>query len=373
MRFALAAMTSVALASCGAPADQTTDAPTGATTLATYPDATGTYPIASTLVPPGSSPTAVDPATACPRSDPSAIFSDEGEMMEGSAMAERNLGVINRYVAANPEVSTQPFLDWSADPPRVVIGFTGDLAPHRAALEPLLADPERVLICSVAFNSAQISAVATEIQQQMTAGGPMVGVFGGTSAVEVQLAAYGEDFAAQLVATYGDIVKVRVGLFPYPMTDELAASTEPDPACASDISGPIDMSGLRAEVRLASNALAQGTDTDGKVVFTNTGTADVSFESGDPLTGVVVMPGTTDVVGTFTGVLAGTGAGAVLAPGESTEVGLVVGTASCIPANGFMLPPGEYEVVVVAVVDYLQQPPVNRLVSIPAPLVVIAP
>ena len=67
------------------------------------------------------------------------------------------------------------------------------------------------------------------------------------------------------------------------------------------------------------------------------------------------------------------GAGAVLAPGESTEVGLVVGTASCIPANGYMLRPGEYEVVVVAVVDYLQQPPVNRLVSIPAPLVVIAP
>ncbi len=378
MRAVLAAMTILTVASCGSPAESTggadsasTAAP-GITNLDVPPDATATFPTASTLVAPGRSPSPVDPAQACPDSEPSAIFADEEEMTEGSAMAERNIGVINQYAAANPEVSTQPYLDWSSDPPRVVVGFTGDLAPHQDALRPQLADPDRVLICQVPFSGGQLQAIAQEIQRSMVPGGPVVGVGAGASAVNVTVTADGEAFAADLIAAYGAAVEVQVGLLPYPMPAELAASTEVVAACAADIAGPTGMDGLVAEPSLGSGAVVAGEATEGRVVFTNTGTSDVSFETGDPLVGVVVLPGTTEVVGTYSGNIAGVGAGGVLAPGETLEVALLVGTASCIPANGYVLPPGEYEVIAVAVVDYLQQPAATRLVSLPATLTVTA-
>ncbi len=290
--------------------------------------------------------------------------------MEGSAMAERNLGVINQYVAANPEVSTQPYLDWSSDPPRVVVGFTGDLAPHRGALRPQLADSDRVLICQVPFSGGQLELVVQEIQQQMAPGGPVTGVGKGASAVNVTLEADGEAFAAELVETYGAAVEVHVGWFPYPMPAELAASGEVTAACAADLAGPTDMNGLVAELRLDSGTLAAGDGTKGRVVFTNTGTGDVSFETGDPLVGVVVRPGTPEIVGTYSGDIAGVGAGGVLAPGETLEVGLLVGTASCIPANGYVLPPGEYEVLVRAVIDYSRRSYAPQLVSLRSALTV---
>ncbi len=292
--------------------------------------------------------------------------------MEGSAMAERNLGVINQYVAANPEVSTQPYLDWSSDRPRVVVGFTGDLAPHRGALRPQLADPDRVLICQVPLSGGQLEMIAQEIQRSMVPGGPVTGVGRGASAVNVTLEADGEALAAELVEMYGAAVEVSVGLFPYPMPAELAASLEVADACAAGIAGPTDMNGLVAEPRLDSGTLAAGDGTEGRVVFTNTGAGDVSFETGDPLVGVVVRPGTTEIVGTYSGDIAGVGAGGVLAPRETLEVGLLVGTTSCIPAHGYVLPPGEYEVVVTAIVDYSQSPATTQLVSLRSALTVEA-
>ena len=369
MRVVLAVAASVALVSCASPTrSPEADAP-NVTTVVT-PDATATFPTASTLVAQGRSPSPVDPAEACPESDPSAIFADEEEMMEGSAIAERNLGVINQYVAANPEISTQPYLDWSSDAPRVVVGFTGDLAPHRGALRPQLADPDRVLICQVPFSGGQLELIVQEIQQRLASGGPVTGVGKGASAVNVTLEADGEAFAAELVDTYGAAVDVSVGLFPYPMPSELAASTEVHVVCASDIAGPTDMNGLVADLRLDDDALPAGDGTEGRVVFTNRGTGDVSFQTDDPLVAVVVRPGTTEIVGTYSGILAGVGAGGVLAPGETLEVGLLVGTASCIPANGYVLPPGEYEVLVRAVIDYSQRSAAPLLVSLRVTLIV---
>ena len=129
------------------------------------------------------------------------VFSDDVEMMDGSAMAERNLGVINQYGAAHPEVSTRPYLDWSTDPPRVVVGFSGDLAPHRGALQPQLADPERVLICQVSFSDAQLQVFAAEIVQQMSPGGPIGSVGVSRGAVNVMVAEGNDAVVAELVAT----------------------------------------------------------------------------------------------------------------------------------------------------------------------------
>jgi hypothetical protein len=80
------------------------------------------------------------------------------------------------------------------------------------------------------------------------------------------------------------------------------------------------------------------------VTVTNTGGEVVSFESGSPLTALVYMPGTDEVVGIYTGGIAGVGIGAELGPGESIDVDVLGGTASCDPDLGYALPPGDYEV-----------------------------
>jgi hypothetical protein len=80
--------------------------------------------------------------------------------------------------------------------------------------------------------------------------------------------------------------------------------------------------------------------------MTNESDETVVFDSGDPSSAVVVLPGTETVVGTYDGAIAGVGIGGELAPGALRDLTIVGGTASCDPELGYALPPGDYEVVV---------------------------
>lgn len=57
-------------------------------------------------------------------------------------------------------------------------------------------------------------------------------------------------------------------------------------------------------------------------------------------------PGTTLIVGTYSGPRTGVRKRFTLSPGESISVGFVTGTASVEPGPHYMVPPGRYELVV---------------------------
>ena len=78
--------------------------------------------------------------------------------------------------------------------------------------------------------------------------------------------------------------------------------------------------------------------------MTNRSDSPVEFESGQPMTAFVYRAGTDQVVGAYDGGIGGTGLGGTLAPGESMDIEVVGGTASCLPDLGYALPPGEYDV-----------------------------
>ena len=292
---------------------------------------------------------------------------------DATLFAERNLGAINAYVSAHAAEGGAPWLDWVNDRPRLVIGFTSNVAEHRSDLVPLLTDPDRVFVCKIAHSQAEVSRVAAEIQQaQTSSAGGFLGVGAGVDGVTVQLRADSESVAKDLVARYGDIVSIMLGNLPYPASAD--ATSGATGACTADVTGPTDLNGLRADLSFPNPTVHSGQDIDGTITVTNTGSAPATFQSGSPLVGLIVQPGTTNVVASYTGGIAGVGVGGTLAPGESSEIQVLVGTASCEPSVGYTLPPGQYEVLVPVVVQYPQREgdlTVNQLVTRPAALTVI--
>jgi hypothetical protein len=342
---------------------------------ATYPPATtvasGDAPVTVALTSPDEAVAAVlEPGEAwCPSFLDSLHtgYRDDTQMFAAAAVDERNIGTIQAYVSTHTDEADVPWLDGRRADPRVVIGFTAHLADHRRALRALVADPDRVLVCQVRHSQAEVATVVAELQPRQTGDQRAIReLSGGQGAAQVVLAGDQEPLAAELVARYGDLVTITVGNFPYPMPADHSAMPI---ACANAVAtGPSSRDGLRATLTLGAPTARPGSTITATVTLTNIGASAASWTGGQPLTGSLVRRGTTDVVATFNGSIAGTGVGAELQPGETHTVKALIGTDSCDPALGYTLPPGDYDVIVPVTITYSQTPgvrPTNQLVTAP--------
>jgi hypothetical protein len=221
---------------------------------------------------------------------------------------------------------------------RLVIGFTDHLDEHCAALRDLLAYPDEFELVLAPVTETDLYAIQDQVM--LMAGDYMQSAGSSSDTVGVSLRADGEAVAAEIAARYGDLVTITVGALIYPdraaggfgVCDDLV----PPP--------PTAPTSLVATLKPIGSPVPSGHDFETMVTVTNTGGEVVSFESGSPLTALVYMPGTDEVVGIYTGGIAGVGIGAELGPGESIDVDVLGGTASCDPDLGYALPPGDYEV-----------------------------
>lgn len=219
----------------------------------------------------------------------------------------------------------------------VVASFTGDIEGHRARLVPLVARPDRLRLRRRPFSERELARVQAEIG---TDGSQRIKELGiGDGAVEVALGATAESLAAEWHRRYGDALRITVGNLPYPPT------TEPWPVVEAPRS-TTTLAGVELRVVLDAPDVATGENLEGRLVLSNRSDTPVPIQSGQPLVGVVVRPGTDEVVGCFSGAVAGTGWSAVLSPGDEASLRVVVGTASCRLDAGYLLPPGTYEAVV---------------------------
>jgi hypothetical protein len=315
----------------------------------------------------------------CPKfaTQPSGAMT-EADMFAISAVAERNLGGINYYLTdpAKDAESGSAWLDSASRPARVVIGFTAHVAEHRAALAGLVRNPDEVLVCQVRHTHAETATASAEIQASLGNDGVFRSIGAGADdAVAVELRADQEAAAADLVKRYGDLVAVTVGNFPYPMPAD-RSSLRADACRFANVAGPKNMQGLVATVSLNSATVRSGLDGEGIVTVTNNGSESVSINTGSPLVGAVVRSGTSTVVGVFLGAIGGLGDGATLQPGQSHDIQALFGTASCDATLGYALPPGNYEVLVPAILTSETTPtnvaPPPRLVSMATPLTIVA-
>ena len=298
-------------------------------------------------------------------------YADEAKMTAAEALGERNIGTIRTYTSGHPDEADVPWLDGQRAEARVVIGFTAHLADHRAALRALVADPDRLLVCQVRHSQAEVATVLAEIQARQAGAGSADAwreTSGGQGSAHLGLAADQEALAAELANRYGDLVTITVGNFPYPMPADPTLVPAGLACTSADTTGPSTAGGLSATLALDSTATRSGRTLTGTVTLTNTGPSDAEWSGGQPVTGSLVRHGTTQVVATFNGAIAGTGAGAKLQPGETHTIKALIGTDSCDPTVGYQLMPGDYDVIVTVSQTYPQTPgehPTNKLVTAP--------
>jgi hypothetical protein len=248
---------------------------------------------------------------------------------------------------------------------RIVAAFTGNLDAHCAALQELVAHPERLEVIRLRHTVKDLQRIGDEIQSQMTLDGPIEGVGESGGHVHVDLRADGEPLAAELRARYGDAVRLRVGGAPYPPSDS------PTTSIACDI-GAIDEwpQGVSASLDLEDDVIASGKHGRGTVTIINESDERFREELGEPEVGWVFEQGWNTPVGMFTGAIAGEGRNVDLAPGEQASLTMVFGTASCDPSQGYALPPGIYDVRAVLPAETAERDRPTRL-SEPARLRIV--
>jgi hypothetical protein len=149
-----------------------------------------------------------------------------------------------------------------------------------------------------------------------------------------------EGLADSLLAEYGKNVAITVGFLPYD------GSPVRSPTCGQ-VAVPMALpAGLHLSLRLKDATVRSGADFDATLVVSDSGPGTFAMDTGQPLVAVVVRAGTRQVVGVYSGLIAGTGHLVHLTPGQTGTVSVFGGTARCDGGMGSALPPGTYQVVV---------------------------
>jgi hypothetical protein len=102
---------------------------------------------------------------------------------------------------------------------------------------------------------------------------------------------------------------------------------------------PLPYSQVQIRLALESETIESGTHAEGQLVITNGSDQAVEIHSGQPLTAVIVLPGTDSVVGAFTGAIAGVGREFTLNPGDEDHLPVIVPATG---GQGSLLQPGPY-------------------------------
>lgn len=242
-----------------------------------------------------------------------------------------------RYGEARPNEWTDIRFE-NGVPVQIVIAFARNVDEHRRALEAMVAHPDRLVVEEARYSHAETEAFRQELEERLFAGAaPVLTIGGSFGVVTIELGADGLSVAEDLHRHYGDRVELTVGARSYPPRDEDANC----PALADNDAPP----GLTARVVVDQAPARAGAYGRGRIIVRNGADHAQHVSTGEPQVGRVLAPDSRRVVGVFVGGIKGVGAGKRLAPGEEMDLTLLFGTASCDPALGYALPPGEYDLV----------------------------
>jgi hypothetical protein len=162
--------------------------------------------------------------------------------------------------------------------------------------------------------------------------------------------------ARRIRARFGPAVQVFIGPDP----------SKPAWGCWPFLKATTPPRGLRLSLHLDSAVVRAGSDFGGSLTIANRGPGVFAMDTGQPLVVEVVRRGTTQVVGTYTGAIAGTGYGPRINAGQSSRVEIVGGTSRC-DGSAAPLAAGKYQVVA-QVMDETGLPP--RYLTPPVPITV---
>lgn len=233
---------------------------------------------------------------------------------------------------------------WDNEPTvRIVAAFTGDAAPHDAALRPRLRHPDRLVVQSSQYSLPDLGRVREEIErtlrqrQAQTGRQILQAVAVGRAVVSVELRADQEEVARELAFRYGSAVELGVGFFGFPGPRRRRPRPTVGPVLQEQV-----IDGLELSVEVDQDVVEAGANGRGHLVLRNTGPGPIGpLSCGQPLVGSL-LNSSLETVGGYSGFVAGTGRRIDLAPGDSASIGVTFGTASTREELGYVLPPGQY-------------------------------
>jgi hypothetical protein len=209
-----------------------------------------------------------------------------------------------------------------------------------------------------------LHAIRTQIEERAKL--ELLGIGEGASAVSVNLRARAECLARSIVTAYGSKVEVTVGLLPFPLKPQANGG------CPIGSWPHGVMPFLKTTLDVQPMEILQGEWFRGNVRFANPGGSPANVETSSNYSAYLMQPGVETPVGYPEGGSMGTGLSFTLAPGQTRDVPVFGGTASCDPALGYMLPIGQYEAR--AMIDFsTRDGPLQEFWSDPLRLTVVAP
>jgi hypothetical protein len=252
-----------------------------------------------------------------------------------------------------------------AAPGRLVVAVTGDPADVRADLEKAVTQPDRLVVCRHQHSAVDLQELAGEVEAaagSAAGAGADVAANAVNDAVIVQFAADQQAAAKTLHERFGDAVHVSVGLLPYPLPSG-APPRATGPCRPLPVSAAND--GLSAELVLGPTTLSPGGQARGTVHIRNTGKQTVDLQQPQPLDVVLVRPGTDQVVGASASTPQAADYGGPIEPGGTMSLPVTADAASCDPALGYVVPPGDYQAMaVVPLAGIVGAPVVSDPVSV---------
>lgn len=238
--------------------------------------------------------------------------------------------LIRRYGAEHADRD----LRWDQD--HYVVFFTGDLDEHRRNLRSLVGGVADVEIVATRYTSAYLTEVIDAVRAEFH--GDERRVLGQSGPGQVTLRASFADIAADLHRRFGDALDITVGSKPFPPERITEFRTVALPV------SNVDLPHLAVELHFEATTVVAGEDLRGTATLTNHGQDRLWFITG-LATGGVRRPGDNKLAGAFRGAVAAVGLNVDLRQGQSRDIPVLIGTASCLPDRSYVVPAGAYEAV----------------------------
>jgi hypothetical protein len=260
-----------------------------------------------------------------------------------------DLDVVRQFGERHPDAFVTVWFENTPTVRLVALLSGDDVADHESELRQGVAYPDRLEVRRSKWSKSDRRNVRAALQE--CASDAIASMGDGRGVLRVQLWADQADRAEEICQRFGAAVSVTIGMFPYP---DRFARPDRDSGTALDEPPPQHLATLPETVRVEPTeklVIRSGAHLRTVIRVRNDSTTDVAANTNGQINGTVVHPDTGQRVGCYEGAQLMPLVRFDVPPGSTSEIPLLVGTASTKPELGWAVPPGPWAVRLVLSYD----------------------
>jgi hypothetical protein len=260
-----------------------------------------------------------------------------------------DLDVVRQFGERHPDAFVTVWFENTPTVRLVALLQGDDVAEHESELRQGVAYPDRLEVRRSQWSKSDRRNVRALLQE--CASDAIASMGDGRGVLRVQLWADQADRAEEICQRFGAAVSVTIGMFPYP---DRFARPDRDSGTALDEPPPQHLAALPETVRVEPTeklVVRSGAHLRTTIRVHNDSTLDVAANTNGQINGTVVHPDTGQRVGCYEGAQLMPLVRFDVPPGSTSEIPLLLGTASTRPELGWAVPPGPWAVRLVLSYD----------------------